>query len=118
MVNFEKPGVVSVWAGLEHQESKVDLLFDLCGIEYYDVDFQECSPANRDELESVTILANRFSYGESFSDAVVEAARNVGIERVAWLVMQLNYAFDPSHSTRVASGKVKFLGVFSYEDSD
>ncbi len=118
MNNFEKTGVVSVWAGLEHQERDVDLLKDLCGVEYYDVDFQECSPAKRGELESVMSLVKRLSYSESFGDAVSEAAEGIGLGDVAWLAMQLNYAFAPSQSTKSISDKVRFLGVFEYEDDD
>ena len=118
MVNFDKPGVVSIWAGLEHQDPDVDLLKGLCGVEYYDVDFQECSPADRGEQEPVAELVKRLSYSESFGDAVTKAAEGIGLSAAAWVVMQLNYAFDPSQSRKSISDKVRFLGVFEYEDDD
>jgi hypothetical protein len=63
-------------------------------------------------------LASRLSYGESFSEDVRRAAESSGLDRVAWLVMQLNCSFDPAKSRKPVSDKVRFLGVFRYEEDD
>jgi len=118
MANSDQIGFASIWAGLEHQDTNIDLLKDLCGVDFYDVDFQECSAAPKHELERVSVLARRLSYGECFSEEVCRAAESIGLDRVAWLAMQLNSSFDPNKSRKPVSEKVRFLGVFRYEDDD
>ncbi len=118
MSNFEHIGFVSVWAGLEHQGLDIDLLKDLCGVEFYDVDFQECSPATNNTLQPIEDLVKRFSYSESFAPDVCVKSKDAGVDQVAWLVMQLNFAFEENKSTKKVSDKVKFIGVFKYEDND
>ncbi len=113
----EKDGVVSIWVGLEHQRSNIDLLKDLCGVDFYDLDFQECIPA-LEKTDAIESLIGQLSYNESFGRKACSAARNMGIDQAAWAVMQLDFSFDLNNAKKKISDKVRFLGVFDYEDDD
>lgn len=114
----ETQGFISIWAGLEHQKQSVDLLKDLCGVDFYDVDFMECSPAPPTQFQSVESLVKRLSYSESFGPEVCTATENLGLHQIAWLVMLLNHSFVPSETTTKSAESVHFLGVFQYTDND
>jgi hypothetical protein len=57
--SFEKKGKVSIWLGVRKPDVKamagVDILKDLCGAEYYDVDEQEVA-AGGDTFPKAAIL--------------------------------------------------------------
>src|SRR4029453_18270489 len=57
--SFEKKGKVSIWLGVRKPDVKamdvVDILRDLCGAEYYDVDEQEGAAAG-DTFPKAAIL--------------------------------------------------------------
>ncbi|MFZ6741643.1 immunity 22 family protein [Undibacterium sp. JH2W] len=118
MSKNEKDGVVSIWVGLEHQRSDIDLLKDLCGVDFYDLDFQECIPALNGKTNAIGNLVNQLSYNESFGSNACSSAQAIGINEVAWVVMQLNFSFDESQTKKKMSDKVRFLGVFDYDDDD
>jgi len=68
---FEKKGKVSVWLAVRKPNLKamegVDILKDLCGVPYYDLDEQDVA-ALRDTLPraSVAEILKRLSYSSSF----------------------------------------------------
>ncbi|MDP1978670.1 immunity 22 family protein [Undibacterium sp.] len=118
MSTNEKDGVVSIWVGFEHQQSDIDLLKDLCGVDFYDLDFQECIPALNGKTDAIENLVDQLSYNESFGRKVCSAARDMGIDQVAWIVMQLNFFFDLNNAKKNISDKIGFLGVFDYEEDN
>lgn len=113
---FERDGFVSLWAGLSDQSTvsdEIDVLQDLCGVGYYNIDNQE---SNCDEfrLVSVTDLLDELSYSPSFRDGAVKAAVDNGVSKVRWLVAQYDFAYDPGRVKRAISKDPVFLGVFPY----
>ena len=113
--DFATPGVVSVWVGSAEPTQfakNLDILQDLCGVGYYDLDENEAyyGPAPRDIGE----LLVDFSFRVSFTPAVVEAARRQGISRARWAIAQFNFAYDPARVQRPIHADPCFLGVFQY----
>lgn len=49
---FEKEGIVSIWAGIlgEDVDPDLDILRDLCGVGYYNLDDQETNNSNFERL--------------------------------------------------------------------
>ena len=113
--DFGKDGVVSIWVGLsdacEAQEG-IDVLQDLCGVGYYDIDNQEVIIHQEPSL--VADLVGALSYSESFSEAVVRAAAVMAVERAWWVVAQYDFAYDPARVKRPVAVDPRFLGVFGY----
>ena len=115
--DFATPGVVSIWVGsaepTEFAEN-LDILQDLYGIGYYDLDDNEAyygaAPADIGELLRL------FSFQASFTPAVVEAARRLGITRARWAIAQFNFAYDPARVQRPIRDDPGFLGVFQYTE--
>lgn len=114
--NFEKKGVVSVWLGLKDDSDdppNLDVLQDLCGVGYYDLDFQE---GNHIEFEMVPVrrLLEEISFSDTFMDEVLDAAKKIGREAARWVLVQYDFAYDPSRIKRPIASDPVFLGVFSY----
>lgn len=113
---FERDGVVSVWVGLEPvgpEDAEVDVLQDLCGVGYYRLDDQEANA--RDEPVPLAGLLGELSYAASFAPAARAAAAAHGIDRVAWVVVQFDFAYDPARALRAVAAEPVFLGVFAYD---
>ena len=73
---FERTGYVSLWLGLADQSTagdEIDVLQDLCGVGYYNIDSQE---SNCDEFRVVSVvdLLGELSYSPTFRDEAVKAA--------------------------------------------
>ncbi len=82
MANFEQDGVVSIWAFLEEEnpaDADKDVLVEFCGVDDYDVDFQE-GDSNREGKQPLASLLSQLSYSQSFIDAAVAAAKKKGIK--------------------------------------
>jgi len=93
MASFEKTGVVSIWAGVEKPDSEADVLKDLCGVEFYDLDCQEGAVADDWKPVDVGSLIRQLSYSESFAEEAISAAQSKGINKARWVVMQLDFAY-------------------------
>lgn len=117
---FEKEGYVSVWAGQKDDSDDpegLDVLQDLCGVGYYDLDNQESNTFNF-EISTIQKLINDISYSESFSvNAIIEAKKR-GIKEAKWLIAQFDFAYDPNKVKRKIADDPIFLGVFEYETDD
>jgi hypothetical protein len=116
MVSFEKRGWVSIWAGLTDEDREKDVLKELCGVDYYDVDYQENIIAPDWQLVPVQQLLLKLSYSDSFLESAVRAALKKGIEQARLVVMQLNFKYDPSRVTKKVSSDPVFLGAFKWTD--
>jgi len=115
--DFERDGVVSVWLGTNDPtgyEPNTDTLQDLCGVGYYSLDNQEVMV--KDPPATIHELLEELSYSESFVDAVDRAAGKGMKGR--WIVVQYDFAYDPSRVKRKPEKEPRFLGVFPYINTD
>lgn len=112
--NFRKPGMVSIWAGLEpDEESEVDVLQDLCGVGYYSLDDQE---ANCFDFQLVDLrdLLQDMSYAGSFIEQACAAASALYIQQARWIIVQYDFEYQPAKVSRTIAPDPVFLGVFAY----
>lgn len=115
---FEKDGVVSVWVGLTDgvdDDEEIDVLQDLCGVGYYDIDNQE---SNCLDFQSVTLkkLIEEMSYSDSFIFEVITQAENMGISKAKWVVLQYDFEYDPNLIKRPIKNDPIYIGSFHYEE--
>lgn len=114
---FQKEGGVSVWAGLSDDSGdveRIDVLQDLCGVGYYDLDRQA---SNSFDFRFVPLrrLLEEISYSSSFIGPVLEAAKSRGLESARWVLLQFDFAYDPARVKRPIAPDPVFLGVFPYQ---
>jgi len=117
---FEKAEFVSLWAGLADQSissDETDVLQDLCGVGYYNIDNQE-SNCHEFRLVSVADLLDELSYSTTFRDGAIKAAFDKGISKARWVIAQYDFAYDPARVKRSTSNDPIFLGVFPYIRDD
>jgi hypothetical protein len=117
MVSFSHDGLVSIWLGLESPDSgpSLDILKDMCGVDYYDLDDQEVVGGDGWPELPVRELIQQLSYAASFVEEAVSAASNQGIRVARWAVMQLNYRYDPELVARPVLPDPVFLGAFRWQ---
>ncbi len=111
--NFQRDGLVSVWAGLKPGTGEVDVLQDLCGVGYYRLSDQE---GNSRDCREVLLreLLEELSYAQSYIDAVVSSARAKGIERARWVTVQYDFDYDAARVRRKVADDPTFIGSFPY----
>lgn len=117
MTGFERDGRVSIWAFREEEDPadvEKDVLKEFCGVDFYDSDFQE--GVNCQALESLVILLTQLSYSDSFIDAALRAADQIGITMAFGVVAQFNFEYDPKQVTRPASDDPVFIGAFGWHE--
>jgi hypothetical protein len=115
--NFEQNGVVSVWVfrePLDPANSETDVLKEFCGVDYYDIDFQE--GAMFDEMLPLSSLLRDVSYSSSFLDEAIRAAESRGVKGGYGIVTQLDFAYDPSKVTKPVAKDPVFLGCFKWHE--
>ena len=59
-------------------------------------------------------LFRGISYSESFSSAVIQKAKTMGIEAAYWLLVQFDFDYSPSKVKRPPTEDLVFIGVFPY----
>ena len=113
--DFEKEGVVSVWAGLIDRSElpAKDTLQDLCGVGYYRIEFQEGNSLGFKEVD-LRLLFDGISYADTFLEEALLAAKNKGLKRARWITVQYDFEYDPSRVRRVVADDPIFLGAFAY----
>lgn len=114
--NFNKEGVVSVWASrmsLDDHPDALDVLQDYCGVGAYDPDFTE---ANNFQYKVVPIrsLLSELSFATSFMDEVEKVAVSQGLGEASWVVVQYDFEYDRSRVKRVVHPDITSLGAFKY----
>jgi hypothetical protein len=120
---FEKKGKVSLWLGVRKPNLKamegVDILKDLCGVSYYDLDEQEVA-AIRDTFPRATVaeILRRLSYSSSFLEPASQAAGKKRVRHAYWALAQYEFAYDPKRVRRTVAKEPLFLGVFDWNDSE
>lgn len=112
---FEKEGIVSIWAGIlgEDVDADLDILQDLCGVGYYNLDNQETNNINF-EIESLNKLLEDLSYSKSFINEVISAAFDKGIVDCRWVVVQYDFNYNPLKVKRRIAKDPIFIGSFKY----
>ncbi len=115
--NFEKKGVLSVWVSIDtcSEDKGVDTLQDLCGVGFYRLSDQESNHLDYQLIGLASLLAD-LSYSKTYMNNVVSVAREKGIEKARWVVVQYDFAYDPAAVTRTVEADPVFLGVFEYSD--
>jgi hypothetical protein len=111
---------VSIWLGVKKPNQKamkgVDILKDLCGVESYDLDFQELAAVS-DDFPKATVeeILRRLSYSSSFIEATMKAAAKRKITDAYWALAQYDYAYK----TRAGVAKDPvFIGAFDWNDAE
>lgn len=118
--DFERNGVVSVWAGigdLAADPDDLDILQDRCGVGYYSLDNQE-SNCHDNRIVPLRDLLCELSYAEKFMAPALQAAFDRGIDNARWVVVQYDFAYDPKGVKREIQSDPTFLGVFAYATID
>lgn len=112
---FVKKGAVSIWIGIKDRstEQDIDTLQDLCGVGYYRLTDQERNALGQEVVDLERLLKD-LSYSASFHDHAVSAARNKGVERARTVIVQYDFAYDPTKVSREIDVDPLFLGVFDY----
>jgi hypothetical protein len=91
MVNSEHEGVVSVWVFREREnpyDTRKDVLRDLCGVDYYDIDAQE-GATSKDPGPLASLLI-QLSYSNSFIGDALNAAERMGIREAFGVIVQFD----------------------------
>jgi hypothetical protein len=116
MMGMYESGVVSVWFALDPIEGneKRDVLKDLCGVEYYDIDSQEGYAHDNLELGPLDGLLRPLSYSGSYMAEAIDAARSMGIRAARWVTVQYDFAYDPTKAIRPVATDPRFVGYFPY----
>jgi hypothetical protein len=113
----QKRRKLSVWVGNVRRKPEVDLLRELCGVDYYDLDSQEINVDDKRWREQpVKKLVSPLSYSESFIDDVVAAAKDKGMAKALYVIVQYDFAYDRKKVKRKVASDPVFLGVFDYDD--
>lgn len=118
MENFEQKGVVSVWVFREDEDpadAEKDVLQDFCGVDYYDLDDQE-GDLGRDGPQPLASLLSQLSFSGSFIHDAMAAADRMGINEAYGVIVQFDFAYDPSKVTRPISRDPVFIGYFDWHD--
>jgi hypothetical protein len=111
---FESPGEVSIWLGYSQDaDQSIDVLQDLCGVGYYDLDNQEANCFSFEPTEVEHLLAE-ISYSASFAVSAVKAAKRRKLPKARWVTVQFDFAYAPEKVKRPVAADPIFLGVFRY----
>ena len=89
------------------------------GFGYYDDDFVE---NYFDEPEKCSLpvreLIAPLSYSSSFIDAVVQRAKELGLEETSYLFLIYNFKYDPTITRKQKSAIFQFLGTFLFNEDE
>jgi len=97
----------------------IDILKDLCGVRYYDLDSQELS-AVADNFPKATVseIVNKLSYSSTFLEAATKAAAEQSIKHAYWALAQYDFVYKPNPRRKLDERAPLFLGVFDWNDAE
>src|SRR5579872_2361596 len=101
MVSFLQEGMVSLWVfrkRLNPASTGGDVLGNLCGVDYYNTDFQDM--ATSEDVQPLASLLSQISDANSFLDEAVVAAERIGVKEAYGVIAQFDFAYEPSKVTR------------------
>jgi hypothetical protein len=118
-----KPRKVSLWLRVKKPGIKnmkgVDILKDLCGVRYYDLDSQELSAVADDFPRArVEEIIGKLSYSSTFLEAATRAAAGKSITHAYWALAQYDFVYKPSRRRKLDVRAPLFLGVFDWNDAE
>ena len=114
---------VSLWLAVKKPSIKkmegIDILKDLCGVRYYDLDSQELS-AVADNFPKATVaeIVSKLSYSSTFLEAATKAATEQSIKHAYWALAQYDFVYKPSPRRKLDERAPLFLGVFDWNDAE
>jgi len=114
---------VSLWLAVKKPSTKkmqgVDILKDLCGVRYYDLDSQELS-AVADDFPKATVeeILGKLSYSSTFLEAATQSAAEKSIKHAYWALAQYDFVYKPRPGRKVDERAPLFLGVFDWNDAE
>jgi hypothetical protein len=114
---------VSLWLAVKKPSIKkmqgVDILQDLCGVRYYDLDSQELS-AVADNFPKATVeeIVAKLSYSSTFLHAATQAAAEQSITHAYWALAQYDFVYKPNPRRKLDERAPYFLGVFDWNDAE
>jgi len=114
---------VSLWLAVKKPSMKkmqgVDILKDLCGVRYYDLDSQELS-AIADDFPRARVeeVLGRLSYSSTFLEAATQSAAEKSIKHAYWALAQYDFVYKPRPRRKVDERAPLFLGVFDWNDAE
>ena len=111
---FEREGVVSIWVSSAEGagDTDTDVLQDLCGVGYYNLDNQEANA--RPTTVPLEVLLGEISYSATFLPQALSSASKWRLSSARWVIVQFDFAYDPSRVSRPVASDPIFLGVFPY----
>ncbi len=116
---FSIGGMVSVWIGNFRTEAQFDEYMNLTedfendfGFRINDHDVREA--VVKSVPEPIERLVEGFSNWESFAPAVVEAAREAGVDRATTMIVFYCLWFAPSKVKINPNARLKFIGAFPF----
>jgi hypothetical protein len=115
--------MVSLWAGVAKPDLKilrgVDILKEMCGVDHYDLDFQDIAHSSRGfrTAKPFDEVVGKISYAGSFLPAASRAAASRGIDRVYWVVAQFDFAYHPERVQCEVWPDPVFVGMFAWSDA-
>jgi hypothetical protein len=113
---FEKDGLVSIWLGLDDEKDDLDVLQDLCGVGYYNIDNQEMNVGEK--LEELNVLLENISYSDSFKNKFNKVAKEKGLSKAKWILLQYDFDYNPNKIKSKISNDPVFIGSFEYSDDE
>lgn len=113
------PGTVSVWIGDFQTEAQFDDYMNLSRHFESDFGFRINDRGIREgvvepEAKPISELVRGFSSWQSFCPAVVEAAKNSGVERATTMIVFYTVRFDPSKVRTNPNAPLRFIGAFPF----
>ena len=111
---------MSVWINIRKPNLKTkDVLKDLCGVDYYDLDDQEVSAVDETlPRANVDDILGRLSYSTSFLKAALEAAAKKKVTKAYCALAQFDFAYKPEKARQPVAVDPLFLGIFDWNDSE
>ncbi|EEF58803.1 immunity 22 family protein [Pedosphaera parvula] len=117
--SFQKGGKVSVWIGDFATYDDFDSYLSIGG--QFELDFgfllDELNlPEStvEESSESIQNLVNGFSWSDSYTESVIQAASRIGINKATTMVVFHNFEFDSSKVRVDPKALLVFLGTFSF----
>jgi hypothetical protein len=120
---FRKARTVSIWIGDFKSSIELDDYMNMSRKFEEDFGFtlnERFMPEVTVESEAVPVekLIDGFSWSEVYAPAVVELARNQGVQRATTMVVFLNFDYQPGRAMANPSAQLSFLGVVPFHLDD
>ena len=123
MISFRSEDMVSLWVYCQRHDEydqpdpNVPSFDDLFKPGYVDDDCYEADGGEDWESIEIAELIGRLSYSESFLEAALEGAKELGVTEGRRIIALYDFAYIPEAVGVTLPEDPVFLGAFSYDDS-